>query len=134
MNIRDYNRAAWDHQVDGGNEWTEQGPILSAAGAKVTVLDNSPNQLKQDRLVAEREKLDLSTVEGDVANLSMFGDGSFDLVFHPCSNLFVPHVRPVWKEAFAAGLAAGYRGAAGGPAGALVARGRQAISAMHLEK
>lgn len=32
----------------------QQGPILAAAGAKVTVLDASPAQLAQDRLVAER--------------------------------------------------------------------------------
>jgi SAM-dependent methyltransferase len=66
----------------------------------VTVLDNSPKQLAQDRLVAEREILSVETVEGDMRDLSMFPDGSFDLVFHPCSNMFVPEVRPVWREAF----------------------------------
>src|SRR5579872_3572064 len=30
----------------------QQGPVLAAAGANVTVLDNSPAQLGQDRLVA----------------------------------------------------------------------------------
>ncbi len=30
----------------------QQGPILAAAGAEVTVFDNSPAQLSQDRLVA----------------------------------------------------------------------------------
>jgi SAM-dependent methyltransferase len=33
-------------------------------------------------------------------NLSDFGDGCFDLVFHPVSNVFCPDVRPVWREAF----------------------------------
>ena len=65
----------------------------------MTVLDNSPAQLAQDRLVAEREGLDLKTVEGDMRDLSEFPDDSFDLVFHPVSNLFVPEVRPVWAEA-----------------------------------
>ena len=78
----------------------QQGPILAAAGARVTVFDNSPRQLAQDRLVAEREGLDLTTVEGDMRDLSAFGDRSFDLVFHPVSNLFIPDVRPVWREAF----------------------------------
>ncbi len=78
----------------------QQGPLLAAAGANVTVLDQSPKQLAQDRLVAERESLDLSTVQGDMADLSMFSDASFDLVVHPCSNMFVPDVRPVWREAF----------------------------------
>lgn len=78
----------------------QQAPVFAAVGAKVTVLDNSPRQLAQDRLVAERESLDLQTVQGDMRDLSTFADGSFDLVFHPVSNLFVPEVRPVWMEAF----------------------------------
>jgi ubiquinone/menaquinone biosynthesis C-methylase UbiE len=147
MGVRDYNREAWDREVERGNEWTvpvgpdvieaarqgrweivltetkpvpkdwfpdlqgadvlclasgggQQAPVLAAAGANVTVLDNSPGQLAQDRLVAEREGLDLRTVEGDMADLSVFADESFDLVFHPVSNLFAPEVRPVWAEAF----------------------------------
>jgi SAM-dependent methyltransferase len=147
MEVREYNRAAWDKQVESGNEWTravgpeviaaaragswevlltetepvphdwfpelnalevlclasgggQQAPILAAAGARVTVFDNSPKQLAQDRLVAEREGLALTTVEGDMTDLSVFASESFDLIFHPCSNLFVPEVRPVWKEAF----------------------------------
>ncbi len=35
-----------------------------------------------------------------MADLSAFPGASFDLVFHPCSNCFVPEVRPVWREAF----------------------------------
>lgn len=78
----------------------QQGPVLSAVGAKVTVLDNSPQQLARDRQVAEREELTLATVQGDMADLSVFADQSFDLIVHPCANLFVPDVRPVWREAF----------------------------------
>jgi len=78
----------------------QQGPILAAAGAKVTVLDNSPKQLGQDRLVARRESLIIRIVEGDMADLTMFADESFDLIIHPVSNVFVPKVRPVWVEAF----------------------------------
>ena len=147
MGVRDYNREAWDREVERGNEWTvpvgptvieaarqgrweivltqtkpvpkdwfpdlqgadvlclasgggQQAPVLAAAGANVTVLDNSPGQLAQDRLIAEREGLALRTVEGDMADLSVFADEGFDLVFHPVSNLFAPEVRPVWAEAF----------------------------------
>ena len=78
----------------------QQAPILAAAGARVTVFDNSPKQLEQDRKVALRGKLELITVEGDMTELSCLADESFDLIFHPCSNLFIPDVRPVWKEAF----------------------------------
>jgi len=78
----------------------QQGPVLAAAGAQVTVLDNSPKQLERDRLVAEREGLSITTVEGDMADLHMFSGGSFDIIVHPVSNVFAPDVRPVWKEAF----------------------------------
>jgi hypothetical protein len=96
MNVTEFNRFAWDRQVERGSEWAlpvspteiaaaragqwriiltptkavphnwlpalrdlnvlclasgggQQGPILAAAGAKVTVFDNSPRQLEQDR-------------------------------------------------------------------------------------
>ncbi|GAP13338.1 methylase [Longilinea arvoryzae] len=76
----------------------QQGPILAAAGANVTVFDNSPRQLAQDRLVAERDGLILRTVQGDMADLSAFADGSFDLIINPVSTCFVEDVLPVWRE------------------------------------
>ncbi|NMO14397.1 class I SAM-dependent methyltransferase [Pyxidicoccus fallax] len=147
VDVRRYNRDAWDRQVTKGDRWTipvgpeviadarrgewsvvltpnkpvprewfgnvagkdvlclagaggQQAPVLAAAGARVTVLDNSPAQLGQDRMVAEREGLELRLVEGDMRDLSAFADGSFDLVFHPCSNSFVDTIRPVWREAY----------------------------------
>jgi SAM-dependent methyltransferase len=147
MNVRAYNRAAWDQKVASGNRWTipvtpetinaaregrweialtptkpiprtwlpelsglnvlclaggggQQGPVLAAAGARVTVLDNSPRQLAQDRLVADREGLSLRAVEGDMTDLSAFADASFALIVHPISNCFVADIRPVWREAF----------------------------------
>ena len=146
INVRSYNREAWNRQVENGNRWTvpvspeeisaarngvlsllltpthpvpmqwfpdlkgldllclasgggQQGPLLAAAGANVPVFDNSPAQLAQDRLVAEREKLSIRLIEGDMADLSVFADASFDLIFHPVSNAFIPQVRPVWREA-----------------------------------
>ena len=65
-----------------------------------TVLDNSPKQLEQDRLVAEREGLSLQTLEGDMTDLSVLSDASFGLIFHPCSNSFSREILPVWKECF----------------------------------
>ena len=77
----------------------QQGPLLAAAGANVTVFDNSPRQLAQDRTVADREGLTLRTIEGDMRDLSCFQAEAFDLIVHPVSNVFVPDVRPVWREA-----------------------------------
>ena len=76
----------------------QQGPVLAAAGARVTVFDNSEKQLGQDRMVAERDGLEIETVQGDMRDLSAFADASFDLVFHPVSNCFVHEIRPVWRE------------------------------------
>jgi SAM-dependent methyltransferase len=147
FDVLDYNRSAWDRQVEQGNRWTvpvtateidaaregvweilltptlpvprswfpdltgadvlclasgggQQGPILAAAGARVTVLDSSPNQLAQDRAVASRHGLNLTTVEGDMGELAPLADSSFDLVFHPASNMFVADVGPVWHECY----------------------------------
>ncbi|MEN6480832.1 MAG: class I SAM-dependent methyltransferase [Anaerolineaceae bacterium] len=78
----------------------QQGPILAAAGAIVTVFDNSPNQLNQDRMVAEREGLGIELIEGDMRDLSVIQNNTFDLIFHPCSNVFIPDIQPVWEESF----------------------------------
>ena len=76
----------------------QQAPILAAAGARVTVFDNSPRQLAQDELVARRDGLELRTVLGDARDLGAFADATFDLVFHPVANCFIPEVAPVWRE------------------------------------
>ncbi len=141
-----HNRAAWDREVDQGNEWTQpvgpdviararagdwsvvligyqpvprdwfpddmagaallclasgggqQGPVLAAAGADVTVFDNSPRQLGRDEEVAAREGLAIRTVLGDMRDLSAFADASFDVIVNPVSNVFCPDVLPVWRE------------------------------------
>ncbi|GAA1788358.1 class I SAM-dependent methyltransferase [Luedemannella flava] len=78
----------------------QQAPVLAAAGATVTSFDNSPAQLARDAEVASREGLSIRLEQGDMADLSRFPDASFDLIFHPVSNLFVPDVRVVWRECF----------------------------------
>jgi SAM-dependent methyltransferase len=78
----------------------QQGPVLAAAGADVTVFDNSPAQLARDEEVAAREGLAIRTVLGDMRDLSAFGDGSFDVVVNPVSNVFCPELAPVWRESF----------------------------------
>jgi SAM-dependent methyltransferase len=78
----------------------QQAPVLAAAGAHVTVFDNSPKQLAQDRSVADRDGLTLRTVLGDMRDLSAFASESFDLIFHPVSNLFCPEIIPVWRECY----------------------------------
>jgi SAM-dependent methyltransferase len=143
-----HNRAAWDREVENGNEWTrpvgpdviararagdwsvvligyqpvprdwfpanlagvpvlclasgggQQGPVLAAAGAAVTVFDNSPRQLGRDDEVAARDGLALRTVLGDMRDLSVLPDASFGVVVNPVSNVFCPDLAPVWRESF----------------------------------
>ena len=78
----------------------QQSPILAAAGARVTSFDLSDEQLAKDQLVAERESLPITCLRGNMADLSPLGDASFDLIFHPVSNVFAEDVRPVWRECF----------------------------------
>ena len=76
----------------------QQGPILAAAGANVTVFDNSMGQLQKDIYVAERNDLQIRVVQGNMQELSAFADETFDLIVHPWSNNYVDNVLPVWKE------------------------------------
>jgi SAM-dependent methyltransferase len=78
----------------------QQGPVLAALGAEVTVFDNSPAQLAADTMVAEREGLPLRSVQGDMRDLSSFGDDAFDLIVHPVSNCFVDDILPTWLECY----------------------------------
>ena len=66
----------------------------------MTSFDNSPGQLELDKLVADREGLSIRLEQGDAADLSRFEDESFGLIWHPCSNCFMPDLEPVWNECY----------------------------------
>lgn len=76
----------------------QQGPVMAALGAEVTVFDNSLKQLEKDAFVANRDGLNIKTVQGDMRDLSIFDDEYFDFIIHPWSNSYVDTVLPVWKE------------------------------------
>jgi SAM-dependent methyltransferase len=78
----------------------QQVPILAAAGANVTSFDNSRRQLEIDQETADREGLSIVTEQGDAADLSRFADESFDMIWNPCSNCFMPELSPVWRESY----------------------------------
>jgi SAM-dependent methyltransferase len=81
--------------ASGGGQQSVQ---FAAAGATVTSFDASDVQLEKDADTAARHGLEIRTVQGDMADLSAFDDDSFELIFHPVSNVFAAAVRPVWKE------------------------------------
>jgi len=78
----------------------QQMPIFTALGAECTVLDYSEMQLENERAVAEREDYEIKIVRADMSKPLPFGDESFDLVFHPVSNIYIKEVLPLWKECF----------------------------------
>ncbi|WFR59481.1 class I SAM-dependent methyltransferase [Anaerocolumna sp. AGMB13025] len=76
----------------------QQGPVMAALGAQVTVFDNSLKQLEKDEYVAKRDGLNLKTIQGDMKDLSAFEDEYFDFIIHPWFNSYVDTVLPVWNE------------------------------------
>ena len=78
----------------------QQAPLFAAAGAKVTLLDNSPAQLQRDEEVARNHHLKIELVLGDMRDLSAFAPGTFDMVFNAFSNCYVDDVLCVWRECY----------------------------------
>lgn len=74
------------------------GPLYAAAGANVTVVDISPAALAQDRQFAQTKNIQLRTVETSMDDLSMFGDGAFDLVIHPVSTCYLASLTNLFLE------------------------------------
>ncbi|MCE9605738.1 MAG: class I SAM-dependent methyltransferase [Planctomycetia bacterium] len=84
-----------------------QSVLYAAAGAEVTVVDISPEQLVLDRQVAAERGLQVRTVEASMDDLSALRDASFDIVIHPVSTCYVPDVKPVFQEAARVTVAGG---------------------------
>jgi SAM-dependent methyltransferase len=81
--------------ANGGGQ---QSVAFSMLGYRVSVLDLSELQLERDRAAAEHYGYEVATVHGDMRDLSAFQDASFDLVYQNVSIVFVPDVRPVYRE------------------------------------
>ena len=75
-----------------------QAPLLACAGAEVTVIDIPDKMLDKDREIAERENLRIEIVKGNMCDLSMFGDCSFDYILNPPSLMYIPRLSVVFGE------------------------------------
>lgn len=71
---------------------------LARWGAEAVALDFSPRQLSRARVLASREGADVSLVCGDMEELGMFRDGSFDLVLSSFGWEFVPDLGACFQE------------------------------------
>lgn len=78
----------------------QQGPVFAAKGYDVTIMDFSEEQLAKDRMVAQREGLDITTVEADMTQPFPFDDGSFDIIFCPVSNCYIESLDNLWRECY----------------------------------
>ena len=78
----------------------QQMPVFAKLGAKCTVFDYSDKQLETEKMVSEREGYSIEIIKGDMSKPLPFEDESFDLVFHPVSNVYVEDVYHIWNECY----------------------------------
>lgn len=76
----------------------QQGPILTAHGAIVTIMDLSERQLETERMVAEREGYEITIIKGDMTHPFPFADEAFDLIVFPVANCYIENIQHVWDE------------------------------------
>lgn len=75
----------------------QQSAVLGLLGAQVTVLDLTEGQLQSDRRAATHYGYKLTTIRGDMRDLSCLADASFDLVYQGNSMAWVPDVRQIYR-------------------------------------
>jgi SAM-dependent methyltransferase len=75
-----------------------QSVLFAAAGAIVTVVDISAEQLALDRQVAAERGLDLRAVQASMDDLSMLLEAGFDIVSQPVSTCYVPDITAVYRQ------------------------------------
>jgi ubiquinone/menaquinone biosynthesis C-methylase UbiE len=78
----------------------QQMPIFQALGADCTVLDYSPKMLEAEEIVARREGYAMGIVRADMSKPLPFEDESFDVIFHPISNVYVEDIQHIWNECY----------------------------------
>jgi SAM-dependent methyltransferase len=72
--------------------------VFAMLGAQTTLLDISATQLRTVRGLAQQKRVSIRTVRGDMSDLSRFAAGSFDVVWHCHSLVFIRNVRRVFRE------------------------------------
>ena len=73
----------------------QQSALFSLLGARVTVLDICEGQLEGDRKAAAHYGYDVTTIQGDMRDLSDLADESFDVVYG-LGTCYIPDVREVF--------------------------------------
>jgi SAM-dependent methyltransferase len=81
--------------ANGGGQ---QSVAFALLGADVTVFDLSDAQLAQDANAAAHHGANIRIEQGDMRDLSRFGDTSFDIVWQSYSINFIPDPHTVFAE------------------------------------
>jgi SAM-dependent methyltransferase len=76
----------------------QQSAAMGLLGARVTVVDLSEAQLERSREAAAHYGHPVTTLQGDMRDLSRLGTAGFDVVFHPYSINFVPDAIAVFAQ------------------------------------
>jgi SAM-dependent methyltransferase len=76
----------------------QQSAAFALLGASVTVFDLSEDQLRRDQEAAAHHGVNVRIRQGDMRDLSCFGEVAFDIVYHAYSLGFVPDARAVFRQ------------------------------------
>jgi len=74
----------------------QQSGVFGLLEARVTVLDLTEGQLEGDRAAAAHYGYEVTTIRGDMRDLSCLADESFDLVYQGNSMAWVPDVGQIY--------------------------------------
>lgn len=75
-----------------------QSAMYAVAGARVTVVDLSPEMLALDRQVAAERGIDIRVIEASMDDLGALANASFDVIVQPVSTCYLPDVMAVYRE------------------------------------
>ncbi len=76
----------------------QQSAVFGLLGARVTVIDIAEGQLEGDKKAAAHYEYEVKIIQGDMSDLSMFRDNSFDFVYQAPSMAYIPDVKKVYSE------------------------------------
>ena len=74
--------------------------VLSKSGAKSTGFDISEEQIEYARKLAKREGVNVPFHVGNMEDLGMFHNESFDVVLSSCAIGYVENLRKTFREVF----------------------------------
>jgi len=76
----------------------QQSAVFGLLGARVTVIDIADGQLVGDKKAADHYGYKVVTIQGDMSDLSVLKDQSFDIVYQAPSMGYIRDVKQVYSE------------------------------------